>query len=241
MRILSYNIQAAIHSHSYFSYSYQWPRQLLPTPAKTRTLAKIAEFLRDFDVICLQEIELGGLRNGFKSQREQLLALTGFAYDIVQINRRVGQLSLHGNLILSRYPLTEILNTTLPSQIKGRGILAAKIDLNSTQALVIANTHLSLGKLDQHRQLRFIRTQLQAYENVLICGDLNCTPNSTPLQILTQHGYRHLGDKRPTFPSWKPKKTLDYALFKSALPAQANTVEFSASDHLPIAIEIQTP
>lgn len=238
MRILSYNIQAAIHSNSYFSYSYQWPRQLLPTPAKKRNLERIAEFLRDFDVVCLQEIELGGLRNGFKSQHAQLLELTDFPYDAVQTNRRVGQLSLHGNLILSRYPLNIILDSPLPSQIKGRGVLATSIDLNAQDTLIIANTHLSLGKLDQHRQLRFIRTRLQHHDNILICGDLNCRPDSSALRVLTEHGYRLLGRQQASFPSWKPQKALDHALFNSRLAADAQILPFRASDHLPLAITI---
>ena len=39
MRILSYNIQAAINARSYLSYTWQWHRQILPGPAKRKTLA----------------------------------------------------------------------------------------------------------------------------------------------------------------------------------------------------------
>lgn len=239
MRILSYNIQAAIHTQSYLSYSYQFPRQFLPTPAKARTLARIGAFLRDFDVVCLQEIELGGLRNGFKNQSTQLLELTGFPHHLAQINRRIGQISWHGNLILSRYPLSSILDTALPSRIKGRGVLAAGIDIGRQQPLIIANTHLSLGKLDQYRQLRFIRQRLHDYDNVLLCGDLNCTPQArSPLQILTQKGYRLLGNQAPTFPSWRPQKSLDHALLKGQIAAEASVLNFTASDHLPLEINL---
>ena len=125
MRILSYNIQAAINARSYLSYTYQWHRQFLPGPAKRKTLARIAAYIRDFDLVCLQEIDLGGLRNGFKNHVEQLRELTGFHYHLAQVNRRLGKLSLHGNLILSKRPLREVLNVPLPSRIPGRGVLAA--------------------------------------------------------------------------------------------------------------------
>lgn len=239
MRILSYNIQATINSCSYLSYSYQWHRQFLPDRSKYRTLERIAEFINHFDIVCLQEIELGGLRNGFKSQREQFLALCDFPYDLVQINRRISRFSLHGNLILSRLPIQEILNTSLPGKFRGRGVLAGSVTINE-KPLIIANAHLSLGSIDQHLQLNFIRSQLTSHENVLICGDMNCQSHSPPLHTLTDHGYQLLGEGSPTFPSWKPRKALDHALLKGSFVAKSTVCNHTDSDHLPIMIEILT-
>ena len=237
MRILSYNIQAAINARSYLSYTYQWHRQILPGPAKRKTLARIAAYIRDFDLVCLQEIDLGGLRNGFKNHVEQLRGLTGLAYHAEQVNRRLGKLSLHGNLILSKRPLREVLNRPLPSRIPGRGVLAAAVATTRGE-LVVANIHLSLGALDQHRQLRFIRGQLAAWENVLITGDYNCTPDAPQLRILAEHGYRRLGDTSPTFPSWRPHKALDHAFLKGGLSARSFVSDERDSDHLPRVIEL---
>lgn len=237
MRLLTYNIQAAIHSQSYLSYTYQWPRQILPTPAKTRTLHRIAAYIDTFDLVCLQEIALGGLRNGFKSQIHQLLEHTHFPHSLHQLTRRISALSHHGNLILSKHPLTPILNTPLPSRIKGRGVLAVQIQHQQTP-LVIANIHLSLGQTDQQRQLTFICDQLKDHSNVLLIGDFNCTPQSPPLKHLQHLGYRPLGDQSPTFPAWQPKKRLDHAYIKGNLNAQSHVSEFNHSDHLPLIIEL---
>lgn len=232
MRILSYNIQAAIHSTSYLSYTWQWPRQILPNRAKDANLARIADFINGFDVVCLQEIELGGLRNGFKSQAEQLLAMTDFRHAAFQTNRRLSRLSLHGNLILSKQAANVVLDTPLPGQIRGRGIIAIE-----QGGIVVATTHLSLGKLDQYRQLRFIRDKLKPFPRALLTGDLNCERHAPALTILTDHGYRLLGDNTPTFPSWKPKKSLDHALGKG-VHATSRVIAFSGSDHLPLDIRI---
>ena len=212
MRILSYNIQAAINARSYLSYTWQWHRQILPGPAKRKTLARIAAYISQFDLVCLQEIDLGGLRNGFLNHVEQLRDLSGLPYALAQTNRRLGKLSLHGNLILSKTPLREVLNQPLPSRIPGRGVLAAAVE-STRGALVVANVHLSLGALDQHRQLRFIR-------------------------ILAEHGYRRLGDASPTFPSWKPQKALDHAFLKGGLTARSHVSPQRDSDHLPRVIEL---
>ena len=237
MRILSYNIQAAINARSYLSYTWQWHRQILPGPAKRKTLARIAAYISQFDLICLQEIDLGGLRNGFRNHVEQLRELTGLPYSLAQTNRRLGKLSLHGNLILSKMPLREVLNRPLPSRIPGRGVLAAAVATTRGE-LVVANIHLSLGALDQHRQLRFIRGQLTAWENVLITGDYNCTPDAPQLRILAEHGYRRLGDTSPTFPSWRPHKALDHAFLKGTLAARSFVSDERDSDHLPRVIEV---
>ena len=136
MRILSYNIQAAINARSYLSYTWQWHRQILPGPAKRKTLARIAAYISQFDLVCLQEIDLGGLRNGFRNHVEQLRELTGHPYALAQTNRRLGKLSLHGNLILSKQPLREVLNQPLPSRIPGRGVLAAAVETTRGELVV---------------------------------------------------------------------------------------------------------
>ena len=176
MRILSYNIQAAIASTSYLSYALRLHRQVLPSPAKRQVLADIARFISDFDVVCLQEIDFGGLRNGFHSQAQQLLAQTPFSHSVWQVNRVVGKLSRHGNLILSKTPMREVVNEPLPSKIKGRGMLAAEVE-TARGRLVVANVHLSLGAVDQFRQIRFVRQKLAAFENVCLMGDFNCPPD----------------------------------------------------------------
>ena len=163
--------------------------------------------------------------------------LSDLPYALAQTNRRLGKLSLHGNLILSKTPLREVLNQPLPSRIPGRGVLAAAVE-STHGALVVANVHLSLGALDQHRQLRFIRNRLAAWPDVLITGDYNCTPDAPQLRILAEHGYRRLGDASPTFPSWKPQKALDHAFLKGGLTARSHVSPQRDSDHLPRVIEL---
>lgn len=228
MKILSYNIQAAINSSGYLSYLWQWPRQILPTAAKRTNLRRIASFLRDYEVVCLQEIELGGLRNGFANQLLQLQELSDFPEAVWQLNRRVGRLSAHGNVILARQPLQKRVDVPLPGKIRGRGLLAAQLGDR-----VIATTHLSLGRADQLRQLAFIRATLQPWPAVLLCGDFNCGPQR--LAPLTDGGWQLLGTGQASFPSWKPRRCLDHALLRGGT-ATAEVLTFRASDHLPLAI-----
>lgn len=80
--------------------------------------------------------------------------------------------------------------------------------------------------------------RLAAWENVLITGDYNCTPEAPQLRILHEHGYQRLGDTSPTFPSWKPQKALDHAFLKGKLHARSFVGNERDSDHLPRVIEL---
>lgn len=237
MHIVSYNIQAAIASTSYLSYVSRLHRQVLPSPAKSRVLSGIARYIGGFDIACLQEIDLGGLRNGFRNQAQQLLAQTPFAYSLHQTNRKVGRLSLHGNLILSRFPLECVADEPLPSRIKGRGILAARVETGSG-SIVVANVHLSLGAPDQFRQIHYICRLLDAYGDVCLMGDFNCPPDAKQLCLLTDYGYERLAPDAPTYPSWKPKRALDHIFVKGSLKGLGRVNRFSASDHLPVEAEL---
>lgn len=235
MHIVSYNIQATINSRNYLAYSYEWPRQFLPLPSKKKAREAIAAFLNSFDVACLQEIDLGGLRNAFQNHAEQFNALTDFRYHCAQTNRRISKLSLHGNLILSKKPLRVVLDCALPGKVAGRGVLAALID-----DVVIANAHLSLGNADQQHQLHFIDQQLKNYPRVILCGDFNCTPQSPAIAAMQARGWRLLGDGSATFPAWQPKKALDHALCKGDLNAYSRVSSFNQSDHLPLIIALDS-
>lgn len=238
MRIVSYNIQAAIGSDSYLSHLTRLHHQVMPAQAKARNLEKIARFISDFDVVCLQEIDLGGYRNGFQNQVKQILDDTPFDYFACQTNRVVGKLSLHGNLILSRLPLREIVNCPLPSRIKGRGMLAVAVDTPIGE-VVVSNVHLSLGMLDQFKQIRFIREQLKNHENVCLMGDFNCPPHAEQLHLLTDHNYTRLSEGA-TYPSWRPTQSLDHIFVKGSISGSSRVLSFQSSDHLPVAIEIDT-
>lgn len=234
MQLISYNIQATIHTTSYWAYSYQWPRQILPTPGKKHTRQRIAAYIDPFDIACLQEIDLGGLRNGFKSHVDQFRHLTHFTHSCAQTNRKIIGLSAHGNLILSKQPLKLILDSPLPGKISGRGILAAEIN-----GIVIANTHLSLGNDDQIDQLHYIHDQLAAYPNVILCGDFNALPDSPPLHALERLGWHSSSDHSPTFPSWQPNKRLDHILYKGDLTLHSHVGSLNQSDHLPLIADIE--
>ncbi|MEE9329335.1 MAG: endonuclease/exonuclease/phosphatase family protein [Parvularculaceae bacterium] len=232
MRFLNYNIQAGIGTRNLRDYLLRAHHQLTQTKVKSATLASIAQLIAEYDIVCLQEVDLGGWRSGFQNQAATLQKMSGLPHMITQTNRVIGKFSLHGNAILSKHKIELLADTKLPGKVKGRGLLIGRID-----GLVIANTHLSLGLKDQNLQFAAIAEQLRAYDQVIFSGDLNCKPASphfTDFRELTQlrlHTHHH----HPTFPSWKPRHALDHILATQELTiSDCRPLQHALSDHLPV-------
>lgn len=236
---LSYNIQAGIGTLRPRDYIMRAHRQIFSMSSKTDNLNKIAEYIRSYDVVCLQEVDLGGFRSGYISQAQYLKDQADFPFLATQINRRLGRLSLHGNVILSRRPISHVKSHILPASVTGRGLLVVQVGRKNP--IMIANTHFSLGEADQRRQFGFIKEKLGSYDRVILSGDFNCTPESAVLRdfdencnldMVTEH-YHH------AFPSWKPSKAIDHIFVsKSFGPSKCEVGAVRLSDHLPLSMRI---
>jgi len=151
LKLITYNIQAAIGTKAYSQYVTQARLQLFHSKSKMKTLQNISGMISDYDVACLQEVDLGGRRSGFKSQVDEILLASDHEFASVQENRTVGNISRHGNAILSKYPQSDICDLKLPGKRAGRGAILAKID--APQPFYVLNVHLSLGRADHMKRL----------------------------------------------------------------------------------------
>jgi len=236
---LSYNIQAGIGTYRPLDYILKAHRQVLPVRPKIRNLERIADYIRHHDVVCLQEVDFGGFRTGFLNQARYLKARARFPFMVSQLNRRVGRLSMHGNLILSRLPIRRHLTFALPGSLSGRGLLVAEI--GTRNPVWVANTHFSLGPDDQTHQFKFVDNVLGDFPRVILAGDFNCTPDSTELMEFDEGSDLDMVTEihHHAFPSWKPSRAIDHIFVSKSLGAQ--TCEIGSvrySDHLPLHLKI---
>lgn len=241
LEFLSYNIQAGIGTLRPRDYVTRAHRQFMPVRPKTDNLDKIADYIRPFDVVCLQEVDLGGFRSGFINQANYLKARANFPYMATQINRRLGRLSLHGNIILSRRNINHIESHILPGSITGRGLLTAQLGFDNP--IVIANTHFSLGEADQRLQFEFIKETLSRFDRVILAGDFNCTPDSPVLREFDEGCILDMvtEDYHHAFPSWKPSKAIDHIFISKSFGSSKCEVEnVLYSDHLPLSMRLKT-
>lgn len=241
LRLASFNIQTGIRTRHYEDYLLKSWQHLWPCDKRFVNLERIAEFLRPFDIVGLQEVDGGGARSHYVVQTEYLAKRAGFSYWHNQVNRRIGRLALHSNGFLSRLLPDRIYETPLPG-LPGRGAIWARFG-QGREALLLCVLHLALSPRARRRQLDFVAECLVGYEHIIVMGDLNCGANAPELRrFLARTGLIDPIPHARTFPSWQPLRKLDHILVSASLEVSRRQVyDFVCSDHLPIGVEIVLP
>lgn len=242
LKLLSYNLQVGIGSHSYSDYVTQSWRHLLPDSKRANNLRKVANWLSEFDIVALQEVDAGSLRSQFVNQVEFLAHQGGFPHYYQQQNRRVAGFAAHSNGLLSKFASCHAIHHKLPGKIPGRGALQVTFDTGEAQILVLS-VHLSLSHKARCLQLQYIAELLKEEPYFIIMGDMNCPT----LQVSKE--FKKLGLKvqrethlTPTFPRWKPKHCFDQIWVSDSLNIiKTEVLNLGVSDHLPISMEIEIP
>jgi endonuclease/exonuclease/phosphatase family metal-dependent hydrolase len=242
LKLASFNIQTGISTSSYRDYITGSWRHIWPSQKRLANLKRIAHLLKPFDIVGLQEVDGGGARSHHIVQTQYLAEHADFAHWYNQINRRIGNLALHSNGLLSRFKPDAVHDYKLPG-LPGRGALLARYGKPGSQALYLCVLHLALSRRSRLRQLAFVGELLHSLPYVILMGDLNCEPNSPELNLLTRA--TRLCDTAcaiNTFPSWQPERMLDHILVTPDLKVeQVYALNCTCSDHLPIAMEIELP
>lgn len=236
LKIISYNIQAAIGTKAYRQYVTKINRQVFHSKSKVKNLDAIAGFTSDYDIACLQEVDLGGRRSGYKCQVDALLDVSDFEYVSTQENRVVGNISRHGNAILSKYPQSDIRDLKLPGKRSGRGAIVSRVD--APKPFYVINVHLSLGERDQMQQVRYLAEEAPKNLPLIIAGDFNCGAASRPLAALKAALNMTIitSPYHKTYPSWNPRKGFDHILTSLHFSVENSTVEnIQHSDHRPVS------
>ena len=242
LKLLSFNIQVGINTQQYRHYLTKSWQHILPHGKRLGTLDRIARVIPDFDVVALQEADGGSIRSGFINQTEYLALKGHFPYWYHQINRNLGKLAQHSNGLLSRFEPFALEDHKLPGLIPGRGAIVARFG-NPKEPLVIVMLHLALSKRTRDIQLSYIRDIVQQHQHVVLMGDMNTHANQllndSPLKETALHA-AHWGEN--TFPSWKPKRSLDHILISPSLIINRfDVLNIPITDHLPVAVEVQLP
>lgn len=238
MNLLTWNIQAGIGTARYRDYLLHAHRQVIQTSSKTVALHNIAREIARYDVVCLQEVDLGGRRAGYRSQVDAIASQSGHAHVAVQQNRAIPGISRHGNAILSHWPLAQVRDMKLPGRIGGRGCLVA--DVEGPLPLRVACLHLSLGAPDQTLQLAAVAGALRHARAWVAMGDFNCGVRSAPLEAFCGMSGGKLPQSAPkTFPSWRPRRDYDHIVCGGQLSLTHYRSEAATfSDHLPVSASV---
>jgi len=239
LKLLSYNIQVGIHTRQYHDYILRAWQHLWPTHRREHNLQQIAELIRHFDIIALQEVDGGSFRTKYVNQIHYLAKAAQKKYWHQQLNRNLGHFAQHSNGVIGDIKPINVNNHSLPG-LKGRGAIA--FEIGDKDPIVVVIAHLALGKQTQDQQLKYIKGVIDRYQHVVVMGDMN----TDSLRILYDSPLQNSGLKashaRATYPSWRPVKCLDQILVSQHINITKMAVlDFALSDHLPVAIEIEIP
>ena len=240
LRLLSFNMQVGMPTAHYGHYLTGAWRHVLPSRSARRNLDRIAELIRDYDVVALQEADAGSLRTARINQIEYLAHRAGFAHWHLGVNRDLGPFAQHALGVLSREPLHDVRYHPLPGQLPGRGALEARLQTPDHHPLQLLVTHLALGRNTRRRQLNHLTALARDDHDTLLLGDLNCEPAELAEHPELQKLGFSIAHAEPTYPSWRPRRSIDHVLAGPNLERPVCLVlPDRLSDHLAVAADLR--
>jgi endonuclease/exonuclease/phosphatase family metal-dependent hydrolase len=242
LSLLSYNLQVGINSSRYSDYITQSWRHLFPDTDRKTNLSRAANWLSEFDIVALQEVDAGSLRSRYINQIEFLAQKGGFPHFHQQQNRHFGGLTAHANGVLTKYQSTQVKSHKLPGRISGRGAIEINIESKGSKIKIIS-VHLALSQRARTSQLEYIVNLVKNADHFVIMGDMNCKKDTV---------YEAFKDAKikanrnplisPTYPRWNPKHCYDQIWISEELKIiNSKVLNLGVSDHLPISMEIEIP
>lgn len=188
------------------------------------------------DVVALQEVPRGFLPTGGIDMIGWLQRSLGMPHLAFQ---PASPGALHGNAILSRYPIRTVEVRSFPrtGTALPRGAIAASIDVPVGEDILVISSHLPPGGSYEDR-VRQVETLVALWRDrpLTVVGlDANAGPMSTRLAALRESGLVVPDDDDPTFPARSPLTRIDFVLHSRDLAAvEVAVLPGRASDHLAV-------
>lgn len=240
IRILTLNIEyCASITRGYWQYLTSAWKYVIPH--NVNAISNIARVINkeDVDICTFVEIDGGSFRtlhgNNLKKLANKTVLKKFHFFPVRKILNLVNQ----GNGILTKYDITDTQNFQLVRHGEHRALSLSKISVNN-KIVTILTTQLALGKFSRKRELEQIAEIIKKINGpIILTGDLN-TSNEKELQALNDTGLIRLETPK-TFPSWKPKRRIDYIYYSKDFGVLKYYVidELKVSDHLPILAELR--
>ena len=212
-------------------------------------IPRLAAVIRDAkpDLVALQEVDVGVARSSRIHEAKELAKLTNMAVRFGPTQHYQG--GLYGNAVLSKLPIEDVHIQPLPYSDSDetrttypRGAIAVKVRLANGKLIQFISTHFQHNvEADRVAEAHAICDHFAGPESLpsILAGDMNATPDSEPIAILTEH-WNHSGSApfSPTAPAGNPRSRIDYIFYqpRTGLTLTGSEVidEPTASDHRPV-------
>jgi endonuclease/exonuclease/phosphatase family metal-dependent hydrolase len=204
-----------------------------------RIAAVIAAF--EPEILAVQEVDVDRPRSGSVDQASELASRLGMSAEFATCVERGCE--RYGIATLTRLPVVERRELPLPRQPKWRRsqprrALVTRLSWPAAgHALDMVNTHLSTVGAERAEQVAAIVRDLDRAD-VIVAGDLNCMPWSSPYKALCCNLRAATGRAR-TWPARVPMFPIDHILYRGAFAvveagSWVTPLARRASDHLPV-------
>jgi endonuclease/exonuclease/phosphatase family metal-dependent hydrolase len=208
-----------------------------------RNLESLAEFIQSQnpDIVGLLEVDTGSYRTGALNQAEEIASklshyhLSSVKYSGGSFGRVIPILRHQANAVLTREAVDRNLFHFFDTGFKR---LVIEVEYHDVALFLV---HLSLRKSVRKRQLVMLADLIGDRRQVVVAGDFNALSGAEELRGLRET----IGLKSanlagiPTFPSWAPRKELDFILHSDDLELRDFSIpDVKFSDHLPLVVEM---
>lgn len=215
-------------------------------------LERIATIIKssEADVVAVQEVDRGAKRSQQGDQPAELAKLTGLTHFVFgkTIDLQGGE---YGNLVLSRFPISDSRVHRLPNAAgaEPRGVVEAEIAPPGGEKFRLFATHFDFGSKeasedDRQGAIRLVNERAAAgSQPAVFAGDFNSTPGSRTIKTIGETWSQANKDEAATVPVDRPAKQIDFIFLRPA--DRFKVAEFRvlnepvASDHLPILAVVE--
>jgi acetylornithine deacetylase/succinyl-diaminopimelate desuccinylase-like protein/endonuclease/exonuclease/phosphatase family metal-dependent hydrolase len=215
---------------------------------KKLDLQRIADVIKRErpDLVGLQEVDRGVKRTDGKDEIAELAAMTNMQYAFApNLDYQGGK---YGVAILSRFPIKNTIHRMFENkrEAERRGMLLVEVEVDHLP-LTFVTTHLDYqfddGRVFETEQLLRFLTDIKG--PLIVVADLNDVPTGNAYQLLrTKFDDAWLTSRAQgdgfSYPADKPAKRIDHIFYSRGVRAKkAWVVETLASDHIPVAAEVE--
>jgi endonuclease/exonuclease/phosphatase family metal-dependent hydrolase len=210
-----------------------------------RNLERITEFIKDenADIVGLVEVDAGSYRASRKNQAQLIAQKLGHYHSYAckyasgHAANLIPVLNQQGNAFLTRDSFSYE-----KFHYFDRGVKRLVIELELDE-LTVFLVHLSLTSRIRHRQLNDLYGLVKETSKPhIVAGDFNALWGDREIQLFlaaTELTSANLHGK-PSFPSWKPKRQLDFVLHSKEIEiTDFHVPDVKYSDHLPLVCDFR--
>jgi len=244
LRILLYNIAYGTGAPKTFYRQITNIHNFIRT--SHRHILDITNFIEESqaDITGLVEIDTGSYRTSYTNQVDlisnKINAYHHYSvkYGKRSINRKLPILNKQANAVLTKHKAVAVDYLYFPTGTKR---LIIRLNYKNFDFYLL---HLALQKKVRQEQLNHLIKITDRSKPMIIAGDLNTFSGEDELEgIKHRLNLKNPNTRQtPTYPSWSPKRQLDYILCSDTINVtNIEVADIKHSDHLPLIIDIEEP